>query len=780
MLIDFIATPRGTLTSFAARRAPTFALMALALVAHVPAFAQARPTIAQFLSPGFPSDLVSAKNTDRIAWIVYERGMRNVYTAAAPDFRATRLTKFLQDDGTVLTNLDISDDGRTVVFVRGSEPNREGWIANPNSGALGADRAIWSARTDGTGAWRVAEGGEPALSPDGRTVAFAKDGQVYSVQTSHRSGPKPLDVDAQLLVKAWGKNGDLHWSPNSGKLAFVSRRDNHALVGVYDVVTHTITYLAPSVDFDGSPAWSADSRRVAFVRRPGTPFGLQAQHGDGSIGNPGGPAAAAAALAAARAGRGRGADTSSKAPDGLYRAAFQNGATVSLYVADASTGEAREIWHNAPADKAFTNIDEIAWSNESVIFPQEPEEWVRYYAVGTRMSDVGAPNSRASNLASPRPIELTPGAGQVETVGLSSDGKTLFYATNAGDIDRRHVWKVSTSGGAAVQITSGTDIEMYPAPLASGKQVAVLTSSATRPMSVGIVAIDGGAKKIIYPTLTADFPLAAQVTPEAVLLKAADGVEFHNQLFLPKNLRPGEKRPAIIFVHGGPIRQMLLGYHYMDFYHIAYAVNEWLASEGYIVMSVNYRSGIGYGKSFRTASNTGGGGNAEYRDVIAAGRYLQSRADVDPARVGIWGLSYGGVLTAQALARNSDVFAAGVDMAGVHLWGSSLDTSSVSYQSSAIASIDSWRSPVLIWHGDDDRNVEFSQTIGLVDLLRTRNVYYELIVNPDDTHETLLHRRWLYTFGRMQDFLQRFLGTRGSGVGVGESRAASPEPRAPR
>jgi dipeptidyl-peptidase-4 len=172
---------------------------------------------------------------------------------------------------------------------------------------------------------------------------------------------------------------------------------------------------------------------------------------------------------------------------------------------------------------------------------------------------------------------------------------------------------------------------------------------------------------------------------------------------------------------------------------------------------VNYRSGIGYGKSFRTAANTGGRGNAEYRDVLAAGKYLQTRADVDPARIGIWGLSYGGVLTAQALARNSDIFAAGVDMAGVHLWGNSLDSNDVSYKSSAISAIDQWKSPVLIWHNDDDRNVDFAQTIGLVDLLRTHNVYFELIVNPDDTHETLLHSRWLMTFGRMQDFLTRFL-----------------------
>jgi len=67
---------------------------------------------------------------------------------------------------------------------------------------------------------------------------------------------------------------------------------------------------------------------------------------------------------------------------------------------------------------------------------------------------------------------------------------------------------------------------------------------------------------------------------------------------------------------------MLLGYHYMQFYHWAYGINQWLANQGYVVMSVNYRSGIGYGRSFRTAPNTAGSGNAEYQDVLAAGKYL--------------------------------------------------------------------------------------------------------------------------------------------------------------
>ena len=294
--------------------------------------------------------------------------------------------------------------------------------------------------------------------------------------------------------------------------------------------------------------------------------------------------------------------------------------------------------------------------------------------------------------------------------------------------------------------------------LASGTRVASLTAAAARPQSVSVIATDSGKAEVIFPKLAPTFPAAEHVVPQNVTLTAEDGLKFNNQLFVPKNIRAGEKRPAVIFVHGGPARQMLLGYHYRHFYHLAYGVNQWLASQGYVVMSVNYRRGIGYGRSFRTAPNTGGQGNAEYRDVLAAGKYLQTRADVDANRIGIWGLSYGGVLTAQALARNSDIFKVGVDLAGVHLWGNSVEPDSLSYQSSAIGAMSTWKSPVLLLHGDDDRNVAFAQTTGLVQLLRAHNIEHELIVFPDDVHDSLLYKRWIYTFERTGEFIRRYIG----------------------
>ena len=114
------------------------------------------PTIEQFTSFAFPQELVSARKTDRIAWIANDKGRRNVYTAAAPAFKAVRVTQYMDDDGIDLTQLSISDDGSTVTFTRGATLNNVGWVADPTADPHGVERGIWAAKTSGTASWRLA------------------------------------------------------------------------------------------------------------------------------------------------------------------------------------------------------------------------------------------------------------------------------------------------------------------------------------------------------------------------------------------------------------------------------------------------------------------------------------------------------------------------------------------------------------------------------------------------------------------------------------------------
>jgi dipeptidyl aminopeptidase/acylaminoacyl peptidase len=222
---------------------------------------------------------------------------------------------------------------------------------------------------------------------------------------------------------------------------------------------------------------------------------------------------------------------------------------------------------------------------------------------------------------------------------------------------------------------------------------------------------------------------------------------------------------------------MLLGWHYMDYYSNGYAVNQYLANHGYVVLSVNYRLGIGYGHDFHHPDHGGAAGAAEYQDVVAGARYLQSLADVDPAEIGIWGGSYGGFLTAMALARNSDIFKAGVDLHGVHDWsalvaervdkqpkryeqGDAEQAIKVAFDSSPIASVNGWRSPVLLIQGDDDRNVHFQQTIDLARRLEERHVPFEQFVIPNEIHGFLRWQSWLAADTATAGFFARTLPTK--------------------
>jgi dipeptidyl aminopeptidase/acylaminoacyl peptidase len=662
-------------------------------------------TMDQILSYPFVLGMTSAEHADRVAWVRVVNGVRNVWVADGPTFAPRQVTQYAKDDGQELTQLTFSPDGKHLLYVRGGDHDAN-W---PAAGDLAPDPdrsteqpkvTIWSVSVSSVPV-KVAEGDHPALTDDGR-VAYIKDHHVWLTTLSAKAKPAQLFFDR-------GNARDLQWSPDGKRLAFVSVRDgdDHSFIGVYANAQTPMLYLAPSTGRDSSPRWSKDGREIAFVRRPG----------DGG------------------------------APEPLLTRTPE---PWSIWVADAETGAGHKVWASPetlrgsfPENDGDANLHWVA--GHRLAFLSEQDNWPHLYSVSADGGEA---------------MLLTPGDFMVEQVSESRDGRFLFYSANTGpdanDDDRRHVFRVPVDAAVPVELTSGDGLETTPVP-ASDTMVAFASAGAKRPFSVAMVGMDGkGERDLGGGTLPKDFPLDALVVPKKVVFQSPDGFIIHGQLFQRDD---GKTKPGIIFVHGGPQRQMLLGWHYMDYYSNGYAVNQYLAAHGFTVLSVNYRLGIGYGHDFEFPAHSSFAGGDEYKDVLAGARYLQKVPGVDSNRIGIWGGSYGGYLTAMGLAHNSDVFKAGVDFHGVHDWSAFLaewvgqapkryeqgdrDAAlKVAFESSPVSAMDSWTSPVLLIQGDDDRNVNFHQTIDLARRLDARHVPYEEMVIPDEIHGFLRHISW--------------------------------------
>ncbi len=687
----------------------------LAIISGGESHAAPPPRLEAYLSYPFIDDLVPAQSGSAVAWVQTQKGVRNVWIAQAPDFHPRQLTRGTTDDGQQLVDLSFSPDGKNLAWSRGGAEHNP-WAddtppPDPSSSPQQPHAEIWLSVSGGE-ARKIAEDGEaPIISAKGQIV-YLKDGQVWTVDPAGKAAPVRLFYDR-------GKDSDLQWSPDGEKLAFVSHRADHSFIGVYSAPDHPLVWLSPSTAFDDDPVWSPDSQRVAFSRR------------DGEV-------------------------------DILATPLVEKSAPFSIWVGDAAEGDAKSAWRSPNTlNGSFPQVPGglfLSWgAGDKLVFRAEMDGWPHLYALS------------ASGGA--EPTLLTPGQFMVEHVSMTPDRHTFFYSANAGveagDTDRRHLFSVSIDHGAPMALTPGVGLEWAPEPI-GGNRIVYISSTATSPMHVAMAGADG-RKSGDLDTGAASYAPGRLVEPKPVTMSSVDGLAIHGQLFMPEGATG--KRPALIFVHGGPPRQMLLGWSYMDYYTHAYAMNQYLASRGFVVLSVNYRLGIGYGRAFQHPPKSGAAGNAEYQDVLAGAKFMQAMPSVDPARIGIWGGSYGGLLTAHALARNSDIFKVGVDFHGVHDWsyypgfakrpqryeqGDAEIALKSAFDSSPESALKGWTSPVLLIHGDDDRNVPFTQSVDLARRLTAQGTPFEELILPNEIHGFLRYDSWL----RADTAADRFLESR--------------------
>lgn len=686
-------------------RAAPLALSLGSLLGSGAAVAGSAPfTIEQVMQAPYPTSLVAAPKGAMAAWVFDARGTRNIWVGEAGGAgHARQVTTYAGDDGHDIGDLAWSPDARALAYVRGQTLEDDGPanVASTPEGPMG--REVWTVPVAGGAPRKIGMGHSPAFSPDGRLLVFLDKRRIMAADPGAGGDAKPLLIDEGGIRSAT-------FSPDGRRLMFVSQRTGHSLVGVYDLAARTVTWLAPSLDRDVSPVFSPDGTRVAFVRAP-----------------------------------------SDKRSPFVQR---RSGLPWSIWVADAATGLGKPVWTADPGRGSVFHptltSEGLLWAaGDRLVFVWEKTGWLLPYSVDAK-----------GGAARP----LAAGPAELAYMTLTPDRRRLLFASNAGDIDRLHIWTADPARGNATPLSTSTDgIEAFPQ--AADGTVFALQSGATRQLAP--VALQGGRWVPLAPeTMPASFPTAHLVAPQSITFRAKDGLDTHAQLFLP----PGggaSRHPAVLFFHGGPPRQMLAGFHYMSAYSWMYGLNEYLAAKGYVVLSVNYRGGIGYGLNYREADDFGAGGGSETNDLLGAVSYLQGRGDVDAKRIGIWGGSYGGLMTALGLARASDAIAVGVDYAGVYNWASMFaqvglpldDTAEKAraLASSPIATIDQWRSPVLVIHADDDRNVPIQQSTELIQDLRAHGVPHEVLILPNEVHDLTRYASWMTLFNATDEYLSRHL-----------------------
>ena len=541
----------------------------------------------------------------------------------------------------------------------------------------------------------------------GHSPVFFPDGLGILFSKGDRIYETNLDINAtpKLFLQADGKNSSPKFSPSGNEVLFVSDREDHRVIGICNAASRKIRWSTSESTNDDFPVWSPDGKQIAFIRSEGM--------------------------------------------SGSNEENFIRGKKFSIWIADATSMNEKMIWQSPADDGGFAQETSkpLTWTaSNRILFFSEHSGWNHLFSMNADGSDLK---------------DITPGDGEVENFTIDGSGQNIYFDGNRDDLNRRHIWKSSITIGIPKAVTSGEGIETNPRW--SGDFLYCFRSTFNSAKS--LARVDEFRKTTVplnVQKLTT-FSNTYFVRPEKVSFPSSDGTTLYGQLFIDRTITG--KRAGIVYIHGGPHRQMLMGFHHNEYYNFVYAFNQYLASIGYAVLSVNYHDGIGYGKKFRVATGQGSRAETEYKDVVSAGKFLQLIPEVERTKIGLWGSSYGGYLTTMGLARNPELFKAGADLRCLNDWtfdaqdptnGWSITEIGIDFANKP-AELSKWSAPALFVSGNDSTSLEFQQTIYLVKRLREKKMPIELLSLPNDIHFILRYEDWTKVFNTTKEFFDKKL-----------------------
>ncbi len=363
---------------------------------------------------------------------------------------------------------------------------------------------------------------------------------------------------------------------------------------------------------------------------------------------------------------------------------------------------------------------------------------------------------------------------------ISPDGREVVFSTNRLNLGMRHLFGVDLTTGALRPVVSaaGTSVEAEWSP--DGGLIAFKHSTVYHAPEIWVVGRGGEGMRRLTRSMPDGIRADRLSLPEFVKTPGAHGWEIPGYLLAPREMEPGRRYPALVYIHGGGMRQMREGFPPLEAYAFFYAVSLWLADRGVVTYMVNYRGGIGYGKTFEQG-NSGALAVLECEDCVRAGEWLKAQPFVDPERVGVWGLSYGGWLTLASLCRSPQTYALGINIAGIWDFEKWMTWAKREYRpaydyflgrarglqgqnpevwdnASPRRHVAQMRAPLVNLHGTKDAAVPFEQLDMIVKDCVEHGKAFETHYYPDESHLFTHRATWQDALQKVEAALRRYLG----------------------